>query len=655
MTTEVELRARARITALELDRAALRPDVTLKPHTVALAEWQLGSAPTAALATDGTEPVLPSVEPLPRISLGPLADAVVDPDTTNPHAPDLTLVRTLGEGGMGAVHLARQRSLDREVAVKGLKPGATARIAEALVHEARATGALEHPGVIPVHALGLDDRGWPVLVMKRVDGVEWRVLLEDPEHVLWGERQRAEPLLGNLEILMRVCETVEFAHSRGLLHLDVKPENVMVGAFGEVYLVDWGIARRVGEPQGDGGIVGTPAYMAPEMVLGSALGPHTDVYLLGATLHQVLTGRCRHDGQSLEGVLVAAALSPPVAYPPALPAQLGELANRATARDPAQRPESVRHFRQELAGFVQGRSAHALAAAALSSIDQIEALLAAQSGALTAEQLAAAHRLATEARFGIAQSRREQPSNRPAQQAHERCVRALIELELRQGHADTARALLDELDEPSPALVVAIEKVEATLARRREAEERMRALAKEQDPTVGARGRTLLLAGATIVIASFSSFVLLAGGVVVAAERLVAISATLLALAVAVLILGRKALLASAFNRKLGWLVLVLLSATLLNRVSAMLTGSPVAGVFQTDAMTFAAVTAGGAVLLLPWLWVSALLSGVAFAGTRAWPEHAAPIFGFASTLNVLIILLVLRQRVRTHTGEADA
>lgn len=131
---------------------------------------------------------------------------------------------------------------------------------------------------------------------------------------------------------------------------------------------------------------------------------------------------------------------------------------------------------------------------------ELEALLDGADGALSPQQLASAHRLATEARFGIEQRRREQHDNGFAVAAHARCVHALIELELRQGHADTARALADELDEPPAELRERIERAEADVARQRAAEERMRAMARDLDPTVAARARTLVLIGATVVL-----------------------------------------------------------------------------------------------------------------------------------------------------------
>jgi serine/threonine protein kinase len=175
---------------------------------------QLGSLATDALdagvtlrlrdsSGDGRSPT-----GLPQIALA-RTDSV--PTVTSDVRADFVLVRTLGEGGMGRVELAHQRSLAREVAIKTLKPDPAPVSFRALVREARITGLLEHPGVIPVHAFGVDEDGRPLLVMKRVAGVDFRTLLQDDKHAGWGERGApGDRLLASLEILMRVCEAVEF-------------------------------------------------------------------------------------------------------------------------------------------------------------------------------------------------------------------------------------------------------------------------------------------------------------------------------------------------------------------------------------------------------------------------------------------------------------
>src|SRR5262249_34401986 len=130
----------------------------------------------------------PPSHALPRISIDDRDVSERAIDAGRPSRADYAIVSTIGEGGMGRGHLARQRSPEHGVALKTLKPGSPPAVAAALLREARLTGSLEHPGVIPVHALGLDDGGRPMLVMKRVDGVDLATLLADPDHAAWRTR-----------------------------------------------------------------------------------------------------------------------------------------------------------------------------------------------------------------------------------------------------------------------------------------------------------------------------------------------------------------------------------------------------------------------------------------------------------------------------------
>src|SRR5262249_53205231 len=155
-----------------------------------------------------------------------------------------------------------------------------------------------------------------------------------------------------------------FAHSRGVIHRDIKPENIMVGGFGEVYLLDWGIAATVGDGHSHT-LVGTPAYLAPEMVLGEPLTAQTDVYLLGATLHEILTGRTRHAGSTVMEVLHLAAQSTPFQYDASIPDELARLCNRATARAPKDRPASAAELREALVDYLRHATARALGEAAV--------------------------------------------------------------------------------------------------------------------------------------------------------------------------------------------------------------------------------------------------------------------------------------------------
>jgi serine/threonine protein kinase len=190
--------------------------------------------------------------------------------------PDVTgtryqLISVLGRGGMGVVYLARDTVLEREVALKIVeRPSDEA-------NEARILARLEHPGIVPVHDFGELPDGRLFYAMKRVRGDRldrWMVTERD-----LGER---------LGVFLRVCETVAFAHAHGVIHRDLKPENVMVGEFGEVLVLDWGIARELQSAEGQLQISGTPDYMAPEQARGDAAVDHrADVFALGAMLESI--------------------------------------------------------------------------------------------------------------------------------------------------------------------------------------------------------------------------------------------------------------------------------------------------------------------------------------------------------------------------------
>jgi serine/threonine-protein kinase len=557
--------------------------------------------------------------------------------------PDLAIVRTIGEGGMGRVHLARQRSLDRDVAVKTLKEDASPAAIAGLFREARLTGALEHPGVIPVHALGVDDRGGPLLVMKRVEGVDWATLLGDADHPLWAIlTANVDRLAANLGILGNVCRTLEFAHSRGILHRDIKPENVMVGSYGEVYLVDWGIATPLDGPSSTDGIAGTPAYMAPEMFFGVPLDVRTDVYLLGATLHEVLTGRARHDGKDVMQVLQSVAASRPVAYEASVPEPLGALCNAATARDRASRPADVRAFRDRIAEFLQGRSARALSDAASDRLALLTAQLAGTSGQVAPSALAEAYQLATEARFGFVQSLREHPKNAAASAGLRASILALVELEIRQKHADTAEALLREVDAPDPGLAARIAAVRAEdEARRREAQ-RLEAIDHDLDPTVEAAPRALLVLVMVVLVATIAVVAITSTGGITPA-RAVAFGGTFTVAVLAGTLVFRRRLTSNAFNRKLSGVMVGTAVLVELERVVAYAADLPVARIFATDLWISAAAVGVAAITVRPRLWVGVAPSVVGAVLATRFPERAANVFSGAMIVTFLLLGFVLR------------
>ncbi len=236
--------------------------------------------------------------------MSPLSDRTIEQLQKRMLEPDLTqtkyrLVREIDQGGMASVYLVQDPELQREAALKVLHPSDSGPdLAKRLEQEARILANLEHPAIVPVHDVGILPDGRVFYVMKYVQGRRLDKHLETIESV--SER---------LRIFEKICDAVAFAHSRGFIHRDLKPENVMVGSFGEVLVMDWGLAKSlhsVHEESGDlktralrktdtegGTVMGTPGYRAPEQERGevSETDERSDVYSLGAILHYMLAQR----------------------------------------------------------------------------------------------------------------------------------------------------------------------------------------------------------------------------------------------------------------------------------------------------------------------------------------------------------------------------
>ncbi len=274
------------------------------------------------------------------------------------------LGKVIGRGGMGAVHSSDQLALGRVVAIKTLREGTVdAPAAMRFRAEAAVMALLEHPNIIPVHDLVQEASGELRLVMKKVKGQTWRELMY-PTTEAAVRRSVLTKFDDHLDILLKTCDAMAFAHDRGILHLDLKPANIMVGAFGEVLLLDWGCALAFKDCGNDvipttaefTGLSGTPAYMSPEMANQSAqIGPHTDIYLLGAMLYEVLVGRPPHRADTVQASLTQAMLNTPSSPKPRdgrpCPEELVELCMNTIATEVGKRPPTVAEFSSQVRSY----------------------------------------------------------------------------------------------------------------------------------------------------------------------------------------------------------------------------------------------------------------------------------------------------------------
>jgi serine/threonine-protein kinase len=498
------------------------------------------------------------------------------------HAERLELHGTLGEGGMGVVRLGTQTALARPVAVKSLRDDhkGDSNVLK-LLREAWVTGTLEHPNVVPVYELALDGDGAPVIVLKKIEGVHWGSLMHDEPTVR--RRFKARDLLEwNLQTLVQVCNAVRFAHSRGILHRDLKPENVMIGEFGEVYVVDWGIAVSLRD-DGTGRLplasqaremAGTPLYMAPEMLGGedARLSERTDVYLLGAVLCEIVTGRPPHRGERMMALVHSIMTSRPE-LPEDTPDELARIIRRAMEPDPDARFENVEQLRLALQGYLQHRDAAQLAEAAEERAGELFAWLAGtEHPEVTNER---AFHLFGECRFGYRHALSIWPDNERAHAGLRRATERMIDHALSIGEPETATALLRELSDPP-------EELASRVARAREGKlaetEQLRRAAAELDPSAGRRTRAFLtvVAGALwVLVPGLTALSQHRGWSEIDHAAAIACFGGLLLVSAALAFWARESMRKTVINRQLRDAVAVGLGAPFLYHVVGLWTDTP--------------------------------------------------------------------------------
>jgi WD40 repeat protein/serine/threonine protein kinase len=365
---------------------------------------------TQAAANDRPEPVT-SAETVDYSGSG--GDVIASPAPVRRY----TILGRVAQGGMGVIFKVWDGSLHRPLAMKvirgqdHLKAGSVTPIGRQLLarflREAEITGQLDHPGIVPVHEIGTDEHGRVYFTMRLVEGESLGAVLEkmNKGDATWTQTRV-------VDVLVKICETLAFAHSRGVVHRDLKPANIMVGRFGETYVMDWGLAKVLpgkslpdperpalesllppipegdedGLPEDDatpadlttaGMVLGTPAYMPPEQADGrhDELDERSDVYSVGAMLYRILTGQipyaeastARHSGE----VLKAVKSGPPISVVQLVPraaAELVAICKKAMARDRTERYADMREMAADLRAYLETRVVKAYQRGALAEL-----------------------------------------------------------------------------------------------------------------------------------------------------------------------------------------------------------------------------------------------------------------------------------------------
>lgn len=359
---------------------------TLATQQVATNHGSIESTGATGLQT----PQLPGESKFLSTIIKPLPQRSIIVSATPPSKPALTATATSGimssadryvekrfhaKGGIGQVWLARDLNFGREVALKELLPERRDELSERrFLIEAKVTGQLEHPGIVPVYDLHTEGTTGAFYTMRFIQGRT----LRDEIREFHGKKDTGQSRsLGQANLLnsfIAICNTIEYAHSRGVIHRDLKGQNVAIGEFGEVIVLDWGLAKvwHEGEAEAnathvlrdsssesthDGAIIGTPAFMSPEQAIGQndRVGPRSDIYSLGVMLYEILTGQTPFKSDDLRDLLkqvVSAPPLPPTKIAATVPKSLEAVCLKALAKRPEDRYGSARELADEVRRFL---------------------------------------------------------------------------------------------------------------------------------------------------------------------------------------------------------------------------------------------------------------------------------------------------------------
>lgn len=461
--------------------------------TVSYGAWSERTS-SHSLVTDGQW-----TEVQPRSAADRLQRASVPPSCAG-----LDIGDVLAEGGLGEVREAVQVELGRGVAVKTARGGNW----QTLVAEARIASLVEHPNVVPLYALERTPEGQPLMVMKRIHGDCWRDVIRNDSHPMVAHLSPPDRLEWHLRVLMSVCDAMEFAHSRRLLHLDLKPSNVMLGKFREVYVADWGAAASLDErhrgwlPMADELrlVMGTPAYIAPEMITdAAAVDERTDVYLLGAILAEILNQTPPHGGRSEDEAYEASVAGNIPQFRADAPRELVLITTRALQRRPADRFATVLAFRAAVADFIRHRESIAIARDAAMTLSQVERLVEERFGAGSDHELIppVVHRqiqqLLGQCQFGFKRALATWPANPGAiAGADALCLVAARYYFATHSFGLVEASLATLRKDPTPSVRAAADEIRAAVVVARKERGRTQRLVEQHDPRPGSTARAWL-------------------------------------------------------------------------------------------------------------------------------------------------------------------
>ncbi len=448
----------------------------------------------------------------------------------------------LGKGGMGNIHLGRQTLPERDVAIKTLRKD-NSDTRQILLQEANVMGKLEHPNIVPIHEVIINDNDEIQVIMKRIQGDTLGNYLDKEE---FNETQ----IRKGLHILIQVCHALEFAHSHSILHRDIKCENIMLGAFNEVYLMDWGLAFDITLASSvNPGIMGTPSYMAPEMLQGDpkVLDVRTDVFLLGSTLHYILTRRKRHDAPDMCQTIALIEASKPFDYPEWIPEHIGDITNKACAKDPEDRYSDVLNLRKDLENALQIWDSIKICARANQKVEDLQKQT--RQPEILDEDLSAIHNMFIEILSTFRTAAELSPNYEEPQKGIINTNRLMIDFYLSQKKPKEALSLYKQIPNDPQLEQKILKQLEYVIDI-----EKAQKVASERDPSRSKSGRKMLMYSLSIGTVGLVTFGILYQAIYrseITPRRLLVSTSVLLSFILLGTFIGRKTLLSNEVGKEL--------------------------------------------------------------------------------------------------------